>query len=124
MRQVTERDFRLPEFRDANPDDYEFRGDGKIVRKDRWETGIHRIKNLIDPHSKEFEIDELVERIKEIHNNPLSINSDLINALSWAIKKIDKGSLPDEDDRDQFDWASEVLDNALAEKSDKNDYDE
>ena len=36
-REVTEADFRMPEFKDAEPKDYEFRADGKIVRKDRWE---------------------------------------------------------------------------------------
>ncbi len=40
-RSVTERDFRLPEFKDANPADYEFRDDGKIVRRTvgKWRSG-------------------------------------------------------------------------------------
>lgn len=46
-RKVTLEDFIMPEYRGKNPDDYEFRGDGKIVRKDRWETGIHRIHTLL-----------------------------------------------------------------------------
>ena len=40
-RMVTEEDFRMPEFRGAKVEDYEFRKDGKIVRKDRWERGIY-----------------------------------------------------------------------------------
>jgi len=32
-RTVTERDFRKPEFADADPNDYEFRADGAVVRK-------------------------------------------------------------------------------------------
>ncbi|MEG0969430.1 MAG: hypothetical protein RSG92_29145, partial [Pseudomonas sp.] len=53
---VTERDFRMPEFRDAKPEDYEFRGDGKIVRKDRWETGIYSIRYALGDRRREFEI--------------------------------------------------------------------
>lgn len=41
-RQVAELDFRLPEFRDAKVEDYEFREDGKLVRKDRWESAVHK----------------------------------------------------------------------------------
>ena len=33
----TERDLRVPEFRDASQDELEFCADGKIVCKDRWE---------------------------------------------------------------------------------------
>ncbi|MNJ24237.1 hypothetical protein D3C77_186460 [compost metagenome] len=40
-REVAELDFRRPEFRNARVEDYEFRDDGTIVRKDRWVTGIH-----------------------------------------------------------------------------------
>lgn len=66
MSEVTEKDFRLPEFRDADPKDYEFRGDGKIVRKDRWETGIHRIVNALGMRVREFEIDDVVYAIETI----------------------------------------------------------
>lgn len=47
MREVTERDIRMPEFRDANLEDLEFMGDGKVVRKDRWETGIRKIRSAL-----------------------------------------------------------------------------
>lgn len=65
MRQVTERDFRMPEFRDAKVEDYEFRGDGAVVRKDRWETGIHQIRAIVGP-SGSFEISEVVERVEQL----------------------------------------------------------
>lgn len=65
-REVTETDFRRPEFRNADPKDYEFRGDGKIVRKDRWETGIRRIVNALGMDVREFEIDDVVFAIKTI----------------------------------------------------------
>ncbi len=63
-RAVCERDFRCPEFRDANPEDYEFRSDGKIVRKDRWETGIRAIQSALGDPRKEFEIDDLVRAVR------------------------------------------------------------
>lgn len=66
-RPVTERDFRMPEFRDADPSDYEFRGDGKIVRKDRWETGIRRIASIVGIHNN-LEIDDVVNKVKELRD--------------------------------------------------------
>lgn len=46
MREVTEKDLRAPEYRDGEPSDYEFRADGKVVRKDRWEQGIRQIAGI------------------------------------------------------------------------------
>lgn len=66
IRAVTERDFRSPEFADADPKDYEFRGDGKIVRKDRWETGIHRIRHALGDDRREFEIDEIIRAVEAL----------------------------------------------------------
>lgn len=66
MNEVTERDFRLPEFYDADPKDYERRPDGKIVRKDRWETGIIRIVGIIGWSRREFEIDDVVNEVRKI----------------------------------------------------------
>lgn len=66
MRNVTERDIRMPEFRDAKLEDLEFRDDGKIVRKDRWETGIRRIRSLLGDHRREFEIDDVVSAVKAL----------------------------------------------------------
>lgn len=62
-REVTEFDLRADEFkrRDVKPEDYEFRADGKIVRKDRWENGIHSIRNIVGPAGREFEIADVVE---------------------------------------------------------------
>jgi hypothetical protein len=64
-RKVTEQDFRMPEFRDAKPEDYEFRNDGKIVRKDRWEQGIRDIACLFST-SREFEIDKIISSVKNL----------------------------------------------------------
>lgn len=66
MRTVTERDLRMREFKDAKIEDLEFRADGEIVRKDRWETGIHRIRNLLSDSRGEFEIDDVVEAVSAL----------------------------------------------------------
>ena len=60
-KQVTERDFRKPEFIDADPNDYEFREDGAIVRKDRWEQGIRKLANSVMGPRAKFEVDPVVE---------------------------------------------------------------
>ena len=65
MTQVTERDFRMAQFRDAKVEDYEFRADGRIVRKDRWEMGIRLIAGRVGI-TKDFEIDEVVARVTQL----------------------------------------------------------
>jgi hypothetical protein len=67
-RAVTERDFRKPEFRDADPGDYEFRSDGAVVRKDRWENGIHSIRNALGDSRREFEIADIVNAVQALVN--------------------------------------------------------
>jgi len=66
MREVTERDFRMPEFRDAKIEDYEFRADGKIVRKDRWERGVQTIRSIVGIDGREFEIDEVIAAVRKL----------------------------------------------------------
>lgn len=68
-RKVTELDLRMPEFRDASPDDLEFRGDGKIVRKDRWALGIHQIQQIVLPDVRKFEIDDVVQRVRQLQDD-------------------------------------------------------
>lgn len=63
MREVTERDFRRPEFMDAKPADYEFRADGKIVRKDRWEQAVQKIRSRLGDNRREFEIQEIISAV-------------------------------------------------------------
>lgn len=74
-RAVTLEDFIMPKFRGKDPKDYEFRGDGEIVRKDRWETAIHRIRNFLIEKGKmentdQFEIDEVVKAVKGLILQP------------------------------------------------------
>ncbi|MFC4161972.1 hypothetical protein [Chitinimonas lacunae] len=65
-REVTEADFRLPEYRHARPEDYEFRRDGKLVRKDRWETGLRNIVNALGWCRDTFEIEDVVDAVQEL----------------------------------------------------------
>ena len=70
-RPVTELDLRMPEFRDPDLklEELEFRSsDGKIVRKDRWETAIYRIGGLLGISSgrKEWEISDVVKKVDEL----------------------------------------------------------
>lgn len=78
-RPVSEKDFRMPEFKDAHPEDYEFRADGKIVRKDRWEMGIHQISQIVFPGVREFEIDDVIEEVKEAFQPKPRNNKDIID---------------------------------------------
>ena len=65
-RKVTEEDFRMPEYRDAKVEDYEFRPDGKLVRKDRWEMAIQSIRCLVGISAREFEIPDVVAAVRAI----------------------------------------------------------
>lgn len=95
MREVTERDFRLPEFRDARTEDYEFRADGKIVRKDRWECAAQTIRNIVGIHAREFEIEDVITAVRSLagqQQNWVTIEStDDLPTSNW------KGSVRLED---------------------------
>jgi len=68
-RRVTEADFRMPQFRDAKPEDYEFRADGCLVRKDRWEKTCRDIASLMGYSSREgFELDCLAYSVEVLVN--------------------------------------------------------
>lgn len=75
---LTTKDFLLPEFRNADPAEYERRPDGVIVRKDRWETGIRAIARAVGfPGS--FEVDEVVA----------VINAQLAENAGWCSERPD-----------------------------------
>lgn len=63
-REVTERDLRHPKYAEGEPSDYEFRADGKIVRKDRWEMAIHSIRYYLGDCRREFEVGDIVGAVK------------------------------------------------------------
>lgn len=67
MKPVTERDFRMPEFKDANPEDYELRDDGTIARKDRWEMAVRSIGTALGIGAREkWEISDVVDRFRKM----------------------------------------------------------
>lgn len=85
-RPVTERDFRMPEFADANPAEYEFRADGKIVRKDRWERAINSIRFLVGIDGREYEIDDVINRVRQMATMSESIYQAVGDALWNELK--------------------------------------
>lgn len=66
-RPVTERDLRRPEFADCEPEDLEWRSDGTLARKDRWEQGIRQIVGILgmDPR-KGFEVSKVVDEVRKL----------------------------------------------------------
>lgn len=63
LRPVTENDFRKDEFKNKNPEDYEFRDDGAILRKDRWKMGMITIASIVK--SGDFEIEDIIEIVRK-----------------------------------------------------------
>lgn len=78
-RAVTEADFRMPEFRDAKPEDYERRDDGRIVRKDRWETTVREVASMFEVNVREvfecdlllFSVEDFIKRAREAGIEPV-----------------------------------------------------
>lgn len=64
-RKVLEIDFRKPEFREAKVEDYEFRDDGALVRKDRWETAVRQMASLVEI-GRDWEIIDIKNKVKEL----------------------------------------------------------
>lgn len=65
LKEVTEQDFRLPQFRGKDPKDYEFNAHNIPVRKDRWKTGILEAAFLVGVSTRAFEISDVIDAIKE-----------------------------------------------------------
>lgn len=66
MKIVTENDFRMPQYRDEKVEDYEFRADGALVRKDRWVTAIYEIVSIMGISTREFEISDVVDAVRTL----------------------------------------------------------
>ena len=73
-REVTEADFRIPELREAKVSDYEFREDGALVRKDRWEQGLRCVVGLLEDFDdddagsvsrRKFEIEDVAFAVEQ-----------------------------------------------------------
>jgi len=71
-REVMERDLRAPEYREGKPDDYEFRGDGKIVRKDRFMRGMQDIAAILFGSRHDYEIPDVIAAVHQLQGVRLS----------------------------------------------------
>jgi hypothetical protein len=84
MRIVTERDLRRPEFMDASPEDLEFRTDGVLVRKDRWERGFRSIAYNVS--NQAFEIDEVVAKVLQLVEDREEVRQEAAGWIWDALK--------------------------------------
>lgn len=119
MREVTERDLRMPEFRDAKPEDLEFRDDGKLVRKDRWEVALRNVVSAIGWARREFEVHEVsaeVRRIKELADASVKVKA-LKNLKAEALEVFD-GTECSHDVRDAIEWFASSIETVLADDAD------
>ncbi len=93
MREATEFDFRMPEYRLAKPEDYEVREDGKPVRKDRWEMGMRRVVSLAGIGAREeWEIDQVLDRLEARLN---ATRDSVIEECIAALREVDDGDAPE-----------------------------
>lgn len=65
-REVMEKDLRAPEYREGKPEDYEFRDDGKIVRKDRFMRGMQDIAAILFGGRHQYEIPEVIAAVHRL----------------------------------------------------------
>lgn len=65
-RDVTENDLRAPQFKGMKVEDLEFRDDGAIVRKDRWETTVRRIAGKVIGSRSQFECDQVADAVEKL----------------------------------------------------------
>lgn len=95
---VTEQDFRRPEFVGEKVEDYEFREDGALVRKDRWKRGIYDIVGALNMSSHEFEIPDVVRCVKKLTvrcaNNKIDVNVLATSVVSNALTHMEGDYVP------------------------------
>ena len=101
-----ERDLRAAEFSDGKLDEYEFRSDGKIVRKDRFQRGMRDIAAIVFGCGHDYEIADVV---KAIHR-PQGVR--LVEAIGMArdVFESDPKAL------EAIDYLQAVLDNPKGSK--------
>ncbi|MFK4135938.1 hypothetical protein ACI2KR_27190 [Pseudomonas luteola] len=75
VREVTELDFRMPDFRDAKVEDYEFNGSGEVVRKDRWEKAIQSIRIAVGVDGRSFHIADVVKAVTNMADDHVGFMS-------------------------------------------------
>ena len=92
-REVTERDLRAAEYSDGKPDEYEFRNDGKIVRKDRFQRGMRDIAAIVFGCGHDYEIADVVKAIHRLQGvriaESLQMARDVFASEPKALEAID-----------------------------------
>lgn len=81
--EVTEKDLRAPEFQHGAPEDYEFRADGKIVRKDRFMRGMQDIASILFGPRRDYEVPEVVAAVHRLQSVRME---DLIDGARVAFE--------------------------------------
>ena len=106
LRTATIEDFIMPKFRGKDPKDYEIRHNGECVRKDRWELGIQRIRELCGiKGNSDWEIKDVISKVEDMRNreyphyNPEN-SRDMIKksiameqAMQNFIDRVEKGEI-------------------------------
>lgn len=97
IKEVNILDFIAPEFRGKDPIDYEFRDDGKIVRKDRWMNGMNTIAQVTGMFTREgYEIPDVVARVEQVFAAMENIHHPyILDVLERVAVHIDQGSSND-----------------------------
>ena len=88
-----ERDLRAPAYRDGKPDEYEFRSDGAIVRKDRFQTGMRDIAANIFGCGHDYEIAEVIKAVHRLQGvrltEALDVARDVFDSEPKALEAIE-----------------------------------
>ena len=105
-REVTERDLRAAEYRDGKPDKYEFRSDGKVVRKDRFQSGMRDIAAIVFGCGHDYEITDVIKSIHSLQGVRLTAALDMAREVSESEPKA----------LEAIDYLKAVLDNPKESK--------
>lgn len=89
--------------RGKNPNDYEFRHDGSLVRKDRWEHAFRRIAKILDMNQVDISIDDVVSEVGSMvkARNNSEFESFLYPTISQSITNLGQKLLNDQLIRDR-----------------------
>jgi hypothetical protein len=88
-----ERDLRAAEYREGKPDEYEFRSDGKIVRKDRFQNGMRDIAAIVFGCGYDYEIADVIKAIHSLQGvrlaAALNMARDVFESQPKALEAIE-----------------------------------
>lgn len=130
-RAVTSRDLWPVEFSNvSSPEkELEFRSDGKVVRKDRWEWGIRKIASMF--RFNDFEIIDVVNAVKSsmnmndqalgllVETNPQNMSMHDVKIGAWLSAALDDPTTCDSFKSDINSWLNQFkkIELNIAEKN-------